>query len=187
MGLGSRTSIVALAVFVCTPAWAQDIEGVHVPDAVLLDGTRLVLNGAGVRRHYFFDVYVAALYLTRQADTPEAAMAAPMPKRIRLHLLRDVAAEDMVNESLERFRANASETAYAQLCDRVEAFRSAFPDLRAGDEASVDLVPEGTEIWVNGWLLTEIPGEDFQEAVLKVWLGDGAADQRLKQAMLGRW
>lgn len=186
MGLRTRASIFVAVLSVVGGAQAQEMEGVHIPDTVMLDDTPLTLNGAGVRRHYLFNVYVAALYLTQPVATPEAAISAPVPKRIRLHLLRDITAEDMMHESLERFRANASEAAYHQLADRVEEFHGAFPNLREGDIVHVDLVPEGTEIWINGWLLAEIPGQDFQTAVLLLWLGNHPADQRLKQAMLGR-
>jgi hypothetical protein len=186
MRLQTQTSILALALVIGLPAWGQEIEGVNVADGVVLNETPLVLNGAGVRQHYLSDVYIAALYLVQPADTPEAVMAVPVPKRVRLHLLRDVAAEDMVDAYLVRFRANASEADYGQLRDRIESFKDAFPNLRSGDVADVDLVPEGTEIWINGWLLAEIPGKDFQTAVLKLWLGDHPADQTLRQAMLGR-
>lgn len=186
MGLRTRGSIFVLTLIMAVGARGQEVEGVHVPNTVELNDTPLTLNGVGVRRHFLFNVYVAALYLTQAADTPEAAINVPVPKRIRLHLLRDVSAEDMMQESLERFRANASEAAYRKLHDRIEAFHGAFPDLRAGDVVHVDLVPEGTEIWINDWLLAEIPGRDFQAAVLRLWLGDHPADTRLKQAMLGR-
>lgn len=187
--MSSPLAFTIVGLLLLAPAaHTQELEGVQVPDAIALhdDTTTLMLNGAGVRRHFIFSAYVAALYLPERADTPEGVLAAPLPKRIHLHLLRDVSADDMMRESLERFRTNASEDAYRLMRERVDEFHGAFPDLRAGDVVHIDMVPAGTEIWINGWLLAEIPGNDFQEAVLKLWLGDDPADPGLKQAMLGR-
>ncbi|WP_419582428.1 chalcone isomerase family protein, partial [Thiolapillus sp.] len=48
---------------------AKTLEGVDLPEQVPVEGRNLVLNGAGIREKFFFDIYVAALYLpARMSD-----------------------------------------------------------------------------------------------------------------------
>jgi len=147
----------------------------------------LVLNGAGVRRHLMAKVYIGALYLPERMEAPDEILQSPAPKSVFLYLLRDVTAEQVITDTLEHFRANASGAAYAQLRERIDQFNGALPNLRAGDVVRIDLVHAArTHIWLGDELLTTIPGRDFQAAVLQLWLGDHPADERLKQAMLGK-
>lgn len=184
----SRWAPVLLAfALLATPAQALRMAGVYVPERVVVEDTPLILNGAGVRWYMLAKVYVGALYLPERMDTTDAILQTPAPKSIFLHLLRDVTAEQVVADSLDRFRANASDAAYARLRERIDRFNGALPDLQAGDVVRIDLVhPERTHVWVDDQLLATIPGRDFQAAVLKLWLGDHPADERLKQAMLGK-
>lgn len=50
----------------------------------------------------------------------------------------------------------------------------------------LDFVPgSGTRVVVNGDTRGTIPGEDFNRALLRIWLGENPADAGLKKAMLG--
>lgn len=180
--------LVALSLLAAPrSADAVRVAGVHVPERVVVEDTPLVLNGAGVRRHLMAKVYVCALYLPARMAAPDAILRTPAPKSIFLFLLRDVTAEQVVADSLEHFRANATEAAYEELRERIDRFNGVLPDLRAGDIVRIDLFRcDRTQIWLGDQLLTTIPGPDFQAAVLNLWLGDHPADERLKQAMLGK-
>lgn len=168
------------------PVTAQEIEGVNVPEEVMLGDTPLVLNGAGVRAKLFVKAYVGALYLPAPTRTPEEVIGSSGPKSVRLVLLRDVEATSMLDELLARFRANSSEEAYGQLRGRIDQFNGALPNLRTGDVVRLDLSDSGrTDFWVNDALIASFIGDDFQAAVLRLWLGDHPADEKLKQALLG--
>lgn len=45
---------------------------------------------------------------------------------------------------------------------------------------------KGTQVWINGTLKGSVAGEDFSQALLKIWLGKKPADADLKEAMLGK-
>lgn len=165
---------------------AQELEGVHVPEHVTVQDTALVLNGAGVRWKLFVKAYVGALYLPEPARAPDQVIAAPGPKCIRLVLLRDVEAGTMVEELLARFRANSSDETYGLLRERIDQLNGALPNFRTGDIVRLDLADaERTDFWVNDALVASFIGEDFQAAVLRLWLGDRPADEKLKRALLG--
>lgn len=53
---------------------AVELAGVTLaPTATLTDGSVLVLNGAGVRKKFFVDVYIGALYLPSPATRPTSS------------------------------------------------------------------------------------------------------------------
>ena len=50
----------------------------------------------------------------------------------------------------------------------------------------LDYLPgAGTRVTVSGDDKGTIPGEEFNRALLRIWLGDQPADASLKKAMLG--
>ena len=71
-------------------------------------------------------------------------------------------------------------------CGRVSSFNALFTDAVEGDEFTLDFTPgAGTRVTRNGKLLGTIEGDDFNRALLAIWLGERPADRRLKKAMLG--
>jgi len=50
---------------------AREIAGVTVEESLpARDGGVLQLNGAGIRSKFFFDIYIAELYVQQPAGTP---------------------------------------------------------------------------------------------------------------------
>ena len=84
--LGAALSLLS-AIAVAQPV---DVSGVKFDNPIELRGTKLELNGAGIRYKAVFKVYAAGLYLTRKAGTPEEVMAAPGPKRMSITMLREI-------------------------------------------------------------------------------------------------
>ncbi len=72
-----------------------DVAGVKLDDAIDLRGSKLLLNGAGVRYKAVFKVYTAGLYLGKKADTVEDVLAAPGAKRVTITMLRDIDANEL--------------------------------------------------------------------------------------------
>ena len=61
-----------------------------------------------------------------------------------------------------------------------------FPAVREGDVLYIDYIPGiGTRVTVNAEKKGVIPGLDFNNAVMDIWLGEEPADGKLKKAMLG--
>lgn len=181
-------SLIALLCWLAMEAGAAEIAGVRLPDtAVLASGTPLQLNGAGVRRKFFVNVYAAGLYLPVSAHTPRAIYAMDGEKRLLMHFIYDeVSREKLIKAWNEGFRNNTDKDEFARLAPRIEAFNNAFSDVRKGDVVRLDYLPEtGTEIWIKEKHVTTIPGADFYVALLRIWLGDDPADGSLKDALLG--
>ena len=73
-----------------TAAVAVQLAGVKVEDAVTVSGTKLQLNGAGIRYKGPFKVYVGDLYTTRRVSSLDDLIAAPGPKLLSMTILRDI-------------------------------------------------------------------------------------------------
>ncbi len=189
----ARKLIVAacLACAACA-AFAVEVEGVKLDDRIELGagGPQLVLNGAGLRTRFFFDVYVAGLYLAEKKSTAAEAIALPGAKRVALRLLRKVSAKQLLDALNEGMQANNSPAELEALKGRLgelAALMSAIGEAKKGDAVALDFDPAGgTRVTLNGRELGKpIAGDDFFRALLRVWLGDQPVQNDLKRALLG--
>lgn len=169
---------------------ARDIAGVNLPDTTTLhdNSTPLVLNGAGIRSKFIFDIYVGALYLPNKTTTVDAVLAEAGPKRVSMHFLySEVDKDKLTNGWREGFENNLDDTRFKQLEPALEQFNSLFRTVHEGDVIELDSLPgQGTQVWINNELQGTVTAEDFYPALLLVWLGKDPADDDLKQAMLGQ-
>ncbi len=187
-----RHLIAAAAVLPFAPAHAQttDVAGVKYPATASLGGSNLLLNGAGIRYKFVVKVYTAGLYLSRKAETPEAVLALPGPKRMHVVMLRDIDANELGRLFTRGMEDNAPKEEFSKsipgTIKLAEVF-SARKKLVAGDAFFVDYVPgQGTTIVVNGKALNDpIREPEFFAALLRIWLGNSPADRGLKAALLG--
>jgi long-chain acyl-CoA synthetase len=168
---------------------AAEIEGVQIADRVQLGKSDLTLNGAGVRTRFIFKVYVGALYLQSKAGTTETVLRDAGAKRIAMHMLRDLDAEQLftaLNEGLNKNHTPEELARIAPQVKRLEAIFNAVKAAKKGDVILLDYLPgAGTRVTVRGEDKGTIAGTEFNRALLRIWLGDQPADARLKKAMLG--
>lgn len=178
---------LVLLLIIPISAPAAEVEGVRLPDSVSLQGETLHLNGAGVRTKFFFDIYVGALYRQRASRHAAAVLASPASTVVSMDILyKMVDGEKLRHGWQEGFRKNQTAAAMRTLRKRLDRFNELFRDARRGDRYRFDFRRDGsTLIRFNGEQVGVIAGEDFQRALLAVWLGDKPADEDLKHAMLG--
>jgi hypothetical protein len=174
-----------------TSAAATEVAGVRFEPALQLGGARLQLNGAGVRYKAVFKVYAAALYLAGKAETPEAVLAAPGPKHLRVVMLRDIDANELGRLFTRGFQDNAPREDFVAAVPGIARMGEVFAakkHLAAGESFSIDWVPgTGTLVKVNGKQAAEaVPEPEFFQGLLRIWLGRTPADTQLKDALLGR-
>jgi hypothetical protein len=176
------------------PATAQqavDLDGQRYEAAATVGGQRLLLNGAGIRFKAVFKVYTAGLYLQARATTPEAALAAPGPKRLHVVMLRDIDGNELGKLFTRGMEDNASRADFSKSITGTLRMADLFSQkkrLAKGENFSVDWVPgTGTQILVNGVAQGEpIKEPEFFTSLMRIWLGNKPADQSLKDALLGK-
>src|SRR5438270_13678649 len=71
------------------------VAGVKYEDSADLRGSKLQLNGAGIRYKGPFKVYAAGLYVPKKSGTPEELLAQPGAKRMSVVMLRDIDASEL--------------------------------------------------------------------------------------------
>ena len=183
------TVFVTAWLLLCGAAQAAEVEGVKLADKVQLGSAELTLNGAGVRTRVFFKVYVGALYLQQKTGSPDAVLGDAGAKRIAMHMLRDLDAEQLFSALNEGLKKNHAPDQLARLEPQVKQLEEIFNALKAakkGDVILLDYLPgAGTRVTVRGDDKGTIPGEEFNRALLRIWLGEKPADSGLKKAMLG--
>lgn len=181
----------AVAFAACVlPASAGEIEGVRFDDATRLGGKELPLNGAGLRSMFVIKGYVAALYLPERARNATLALGTLGPKRLQIRPLREVDADTFIKAFSEGMRENHSELQFRMLSDRLTQFAQTMNQVgtaRRGDIINFDFTPDtGTVVAMNGIPRGRpIPGEDFYQAVLRIYLGEHPVDRDLKRGLLG--
>ncbi len=179
--------IMAICViFFTSSALAAEVEGVTIPEQVVVTGKTLHLNGAGVRTKFFFDIYVGALYLPNRATTVEQVLSSAGPKRLTMTFLYDeVSRAKLVDGWIEGFEKNQPKAKQAILKDRLNQFNGMFIDAYKDDLFAFDFLESGdTVVTLKEKKAGFITGADFQHALLEVWLGKKPADKGLKAAMI---
>jgi len=182
----------AALLLACGAAAATiDVGGVKMDDSADVRGSRLVLNGAGVRYKAVFKVYAAGLYLGQKQGTPEEVLAAPGAKRIQVTMLRDIDANELGKLFTRGVQDNATQEQMSRLIPGLMRMSQIFSDqkkLVAGDAFMIDWVPaSGTVVSVKGIAQGEpVKEPEFYNAMLRIWLGPQPADWKLKEALLGK-
>ena len=176
-----------LIIFTSLEVSALEIAGVDVPQSVTIENKALVLNGAGIRKKFFIKVYVGSLYLTEKQTAVGKILADPGAKSIVMNFLyKEVSTKKLVDGWNKGFADNSSAKEIKALQERINQFNSLFTTVYKGDEIRLDYLPgKGTQVRINSTLKGSVPGEDFYQALLEIWLGSKPADANLKDAMLG--
>lgn len=185
-----RTLILAISfLFACTAAMAAEVSGVFIDNQVnTSSGQTLMLNGAGLREKFWVDVYVGSLYLAQTSDDVTRILSTPGPWRIQLDFVyKEVAQDKLLDSWREGFEQNQSAEALQKLQSRIDTFCGFFDSSAvAKDQFRFDYLPgSGTQVSKNQHILGVVPGKDFSNALLEIWLGNHPADKSLKKAMLG--
>lgn len=172
-------------------AGAAELSGVKVDETIDLRGSKLVLNGAGVRYKAVFKVYVASLYMGKKVTTAEEALSQPGAKHIGVTMLRDIDATELGKLFSRGVEDNMPRAEFSKVVPgllRMSQMFSEYKNLKAGDVFTIDWLPgTGTVISIKG----KPYGEPFKEpeffnALLRIWLGPNPADWKLKDALLGK-
>jgi Chalcone isomerase-like len=100
--------LLLLLLLLALPASAAEVAGVRIDERASVASTELVLNGAGLRKRVFFQVYAIGLYFPKKIPSAPEAINAPGPKRVSIHMLRNVAAEQFSEALADGIKANHS-------------------------------------------------------------------------------
>jgi hypothetical protein len=186
----NKTLLMLCCAMLSWNACAVEVEGVSLPDRLHVGTRDLVLNGAGVRsRFIFFDLYVAALYLTEKTKSGDAVLSGAGENRMAMHILRNIDSETLSKSFHKSIARNLTRAELAALDVQLRQFSSLFSlmsEAQEGDVITMDYAPDkGTNINFNDVTIGRIEGAAFNRALLKVWLGSKPVQEDLKKGLLG--
>jgi len=186
IGAGLLYALFAIGV---SGAQAAEVAGIRVETKARVAGADLVLNGAGLRRMFFTDIYVIGLYVRERTASADSVTDVTGPMRISLTFLREVTAESLVDALYEGVRDNTTAAEFSKLkasADALSAIMLPLQRARKGDIVKLDFIPDaGAQVVMNGTAVGRpVPGRDLYRALLKIWLGDPPVDNALKRALL---
>ena len=182
---------IALAMTLAlTVSATQATPSTKFEPTLQVQGTKLVLNGAGTRYKAIFRVYDMGLYTTEKVTTPEKLQAQPGPQRLQFTALRELPgtargllfiksmSENTPKEIVQKHSISTSRL--------IEIF-SGRSKLMPGDSFAMDYLPgKGTQFYIVGKAQGDPVGDaEFFSMVLKIWVGNSPADSLLKDALLG--
>jgi hypothetical protein len=175
--------LMALAL----PVSAAEVAGVKFEDKASVAGAALALKGAGLRKRLLFRVYAMGLYVADRKADPIAQGGA---KRVAIHMLRNLDADDFAKALVDGMRPNHDEATMKGLEPRIgqlNAIMAEIKEAKKGTAILLDWVPgAGTQVMIDGKVAGKpIEGEDFYRALLRIWLGEKPVQDDLKKALLG--
>ena len=184
-------ALPVLALAMAAQAPAATLEGLSFADQVRLDERELRLNGLGVRAIFIFKAYVAALYLPQKSSQAPDILRQGGAKRLQLRMLMEIGAPDIKKALVDGMRKNAGEARWAALQERADSLGRTIDTLgaaRPGDSITLDYLPgRGLVLTFNDAVRGEpIPGADFYQALLAIFIGEDPVDTRLKAGLLGQ-
>jgi hypothetical protein len=148
-----RGGIWLLGFCSCSIAFSSfgaEVAGVKIPDT----DQQLVLNGAGLRKRAFFDVYAIGLYLPEKKATAADAIGAAGAKRVAIHMLRDVGVDQFSGALIDGMKDNVGDVEMKALEPRIKQLLSAMntmQEAKKGMRITLDWMPAaGTQLTVEG-------------------------------------
>lgn len=152
---------------------------------VTIGGTTIPLHGEGIRKATLFAVkiYQAAFYCAEKITTLQEAIINPEPKRLEFRYFRDFSLEDTVIAWKYQFRESSGMKPGA-LASEMSLLASFLKPIQEGDLQEFVLLGENTTFLINGVKQGEIPGAQFQKALLTVFLGPNPPTKELRAGLL---
>lgn len=191
MKFTAHALVLSAALAAAFPAFsAVEVKGVKFGDTYQVANQNLVLNGAGVRVKVIVNVYAAGLYVAKKDSNAAGVINQPGAKSMQMTLLRDLTGEDFAEAMIAGFKKNASAaemSKYQSRLDELLALMKSLGSVSKGTSIHMNLIPgSGTRVLIAGSQKgKDIQGDDFYNALLKIWLGNSPVDSDLKEELLG--
>ena len=169
-------------------AYSLEIGDITMPDTMQAGDQSLMLNGAGIRSKFIFDLYVAGLYLNTKSADAEQVIKADENMTLRLHIISSkITSEKMTNATREGFDKSTDNNTQA-IASQIDQFLEAFSDeIVDGDVFEFNYQPnQGTIVSKNGVFKSTVSSLAFKSALFGIWLSDKPVKEKLKSQLLGQ-
>jgi len=146
-----------------------------------LPGSRL--QGEATLRYFGLRVYHARLWTLPEFRDSQAN---EQPLVLEIEYLRDLKGKSIAERSLQEMR-RAGEIPQAQAQRWLTEMQQIFPDVKAGDRISGQLLPgQGVRFWHNGRLAGQMADALFARRFFGIWLAPTTSEPEMRLALLGQ-
>lgn len=182
-------AVVLVGLMALSAHAVVEVDGVQLDDTATVAGTRLVLNGAAVRKRGYFKTDVTALYLPEHRSNPADIYRPNGVRRLVLVLLRDIPSSTISRYFVGDFKQVATDAEFKQVINEVGQMGQVYgglPRVNKGDVVVIDWVPGvGLSAFLNGKSMgTPIKNPLFYEIYMRMYLGASVPDD-FRKALLG--
>ncbi len=184
LGIG----LVCACAGVAREAQAAQLAGIEIPDTYRVDGQTLVLNGYALRTLTFLHVkiYVAALYLPRPSNDPQAILASAGPKVVVVHYIHGGSKGQVES----RYREGEQENCGDGRCDKAlevdfERLVGAAPAVEPGDSTTFIVTDKSLLVSFNGRPLENFGQAALGNLILTGFIGPHAPSEEFRGKLLG--
>lgn len=151
-------------------------------------GPDLQLDQRGTFRYQhlrLFKVYDATLFAPTQA-TDHEILSAQCPFELRLRYLRNIDRAIILKYANRILEETLDPEERSGIAERIGDLHAVYPDMKRDDVASLSYDPlNGTSFSLNQKKKITIPGKDFAEYYLRIWLGAQPASNEMRKSLLG--
>jgi len=187
-----RTPIALLLLFclglpAANATVAGECDGLSFPQQIQAGGQTLTLNGLGLRTATIFSikVYVGALYVPRPTADANAILTSREPAEMELRFVFHVTAGQLRSAWTEGFEKSAPGQ-LPQLQSRIDQLNGWMHGVGSGQRMTFLRIPGvGIRYSLDGAVQGTIPGDDFAQAFLAIWLGASPPSQAMRAGLLG--
>jgi hypothetical protein len=178
---------ITLIILINISTMAVDIAKVDIKENFIIANKKMVLNGAGIRKKFFFKLYVGSLYLPKTNTDAKAIVDGNENMTIELDIISKLITSGKIREALEEGFATVETEKLKLIKNKLKIFVSIFEDekVKRGDIFTFNYIDGKIETYKNKKHVLTTEGKDFKEALFGIWLGDRAIDKDLKAEMLG--
>lgn len=175
-----------ISLFISSNGWS-DTQNNAISKKLQIEDNVLLLNGSGIRSKFFFDLYVAGLYLEKTSSDANRILSEDTPIAIRMFVLSDLITSDkLIKGTREGFNKSTQNKPEA-FQNEIDSLLSAFQDaIKPDDIFDIAYLPnKGVKVFKNGLMIKEISsGSNFRNVLFGIWLGKDPAQESLKEALL---
>ncbi|UZE97608.1 chalcone isomerase family protein [Alkalimarinus alittae] len=185
------SSFLLILTLIPFASHARSISDVKLEEIIKVDASdaELSLNGAALRKTYMvINTYVGGLYLENPSHDENQILESDEHRRMLFHvLLRKVTARKIAQALKDALVLNISVEEQKELEPNINQFIAMFEGkLKRGDEVNIDYIPgKGTHVIIGGTDKGIVPGKQFADALLSVWVGENPVGSGFKQDILG--
>jgi hypothetical protein len=134
----------------------------------------------------FFKLYDAALFAEPSATSTEV-LTRNCAFQLEFRYLRNIPKATILESAEHMLNKNLSAEQMARIRVSMQQLHASYRSVIAGDRSSLTYIPnKGTTFTLNGSQLITIPGKEFAQCYLDIWLGAQPISVELRDQLLAQ-